>query len=503
MKKLVQALFFGICAATLGVAVYFLIRERMGAVAAARPVTTRQVLVSAEPVTPEEREARAERASTVNHISALPNEVILEVATINLDQDEGDEQILTVRKIDRAVTSLSIVVADYLPQRKTWIRSWEGEILVTKLTTLSIQVKDLIGDHNLNIVCTGIDDRDEQTITIFRRSPGSAFLTYDTICSIAADAVTIAELERSEGYQLGQTNGESWPVLANSRDKSSQNILDQIQTRWIWDYRRGLYIQSGIEHIPGAVITREKSAKVLTGSAQDFEAFLQGIWYDTAKGPLDPGSRLIVFDRGGATITFFSSESQEVFHWNDSHPTRYGIYVGSQNESVQNLRRLMDIELSGGDSISVRIFEDLQMKVDAEDRWDGNYRKLPESMKDPFTRPMAGRPGPAFRLDGVYRSAEGTELKFSAPRYILNSKNLNEKGGYAAYKLGQNTVLELRAIRDDGVTVIRRTFRASYSETKSGKETTRRLVLAPARAAITGLELLEEPSMVLLQKTDG
>ncbi|HET7838512.1 MAG TPA: pallilysin-related adhesin [Rectinemataceae bacterium] len=504
MKKLVQAIFLLFCAIALGIAVYYLVRERSGAAAAAKPVTTRQVVVSNDGAGAEERDPRAGRAAAVNHIAALPNEVILDVAPINLIQNEGgegEEQVLTVRKTDRPDGRLFVVVAEYLPTRKTWVRAWEGETLATKLTTFTIQAKDLIGDHILNIVCMGMNEEDEQTVTVFRRNPGTSLLGYTMIFSTAADAIAIGETERSEGYQLGQTNGDSWPVYAFRHDKDSANLLDQVKTSYAWDYKRGAFLKAGEERIPGAQVEHDMVAKVLTGSEKDFESFLQGLWYESGKGPLDPGTRMLVFDRQGGSITFYSTESQEVFRWTDSHSTRYGLYVGSQNESVSNLRRLMDLELTGADSISVRVFEDLQMKVDAENRWDGSYRKLPPNLSESLSR--GAKPAPAMKLAGRFISADGTELEFASPRYELRKGQATERGAFTVFGLGDDTVMEFRVQEGGASGSSRRTYGASFSETKSGKQILRRLVLSPARTSLMGLELLQEPSLVLEQRVNG
>lgn len=503
MKRLLQALFLLFCALAIGVGIYYLIRERSGAAAAKRPVTTRQVVVSPGASNPEEREAKAEREATVNRIEALPNEIILDVATLNLDQDEGDEQVLTVRKTDRAEGRLSVVVADYVPQRRGWVRAWEGETLATKPTTFSIQAKDVLGDHSLALVCTGMNESNEQTITIFRRSGNEEGLTFELACAVAADAVAIDEIERSEGYQLGQTEGESWPVLSYARDKDSQNLLDQVKTIYRWDPQKKNYLVAATVRIPGAQVERDMAAKILTGSGEDFEKFLQGVWYASATGPSDPGAKLLVFDRASGKITFYSQEAQEVFTWNESNPTRYGLYISSQNESVSTLRRLMNIELTGADSISVRVFEDIQMKVDVEDRWDGSYRKLPAGGSSGVARGATGHAEPAFKLEGPYRAADGSEIVFARPRYSLRSGDKLERGSYNAYTLGGAAVLELTAVQENGLRASRRTYRVEFSEQKTGRSLVRKLILAPARAAIDGLELLQEPSIVFEQRVGG
>ncbi len=512
MKRIVQAVFLVASALVLVLAVYFLVQGRSGAAAAARPVATRQVQPeTSAPAGSAGAPAQDDQAS-VNHIPAMPNEVILSVASFNMDQEEGEEQVLTVRKTDRADGRLSIVVADYVDSKKAWVRSWEGDTLSTKLTTFSIQAKDLVGDHNHSIICTGMDDEGDQTITVFRRIPGG--LAYSQILSLAADSIAIGEGDRSEGYQLGQTNGESWPIYAYTRDKDSQNLLDQVKDKYTWDGRKGQYAKAGSERIPGAQVERDTVSKILTGSEKDFESFLQGVWYESGKAPFDPGTRLVSFDKDTGSISFFRTDAQEVFRWTESHSTRYGLYVRCQNDSVQDLVRLMDIELTGSDLVSIRVFEDLQMKMDPEDRWDGSFRRLPRDMPAARGATSAGGSAaagaavglakPTLKLEGPYRARGGVELNFAAPRYSLKSAALpSESGSFELYSLGGETALDLIATKSDGLPAARKTYKASYAETRVGKDLVRSLKLSPAKAAIDGLELLQEDDLILEQRVRG
>jgi hypothetical protein len=505
MKKFAHAAFYLACALALAAAGYLIARQRSGAAAAARPVATRQVVPAAQGSSPGDRDSQAQKEAAVNRIAALPNELILDVANLNLDADEGDEQILTVRKTDRPEGRLSIVVADYSPQRRTWLRSWEADTLCTKITTFSIQLKDLVGDRESAIVCTGMDESGAQTLDAFRRSR-SEDLAYDPILSLSADSISIDEEERPEGYQLGQTAGDSWPVFAYRADPGSANILDQIKERYAWNPKSRAYAKAGEERVTGAQIERETVARILTGSEKDFESFLLGVWYESDKGPSGKDARLVVFDKGSSTITFYTSDSQEVYRWTGSHATRHGLYIRCQNESIEDLIRLMDVELRGSDLVALRVFEDLQMKMDENDRWDGEYRKLPQGSAAATAGGASApeRPRPGFKLDGPYRStAGGAELSFSTPRYSYKAGDHSESGGFDLYMLGGVAALELRAIRADGIPSGRKVYKASFSESKVGKDTIRRLVLSPARAAIDGLELLQEDDLILEQRVRG
>ena len=193
-----------------------------------------------------------------------------------------------------------------------------------------------------------------------------------------------------------------------------------------------------------------------------------------------------------------------MYRWTESHSTRYGLYIRGQNDSVDDLVRLMDIELTGSDSVSVRVFEDLQMKMDPSDLWDGNYRKMPQVAGEAAAGKGSGLSKPTIKLDGPYRSQTGLELSFAQPRYSLKSSDApNESGGFELYSLGGDTVLELVAVGPDGLPAARKTYKAMYSESRSGKDLVRRLVLSPARSSIDGLELLQEDDLVLEQRVKG
>jgi hypothetical protein len=500
MKKFVQALFILFSTIALGVAVYYFVQTRSEAVEANRPLASRKLVIGQNSTAPDASAGQAEREAATNHISALPNEVILDVMSVNLDQNEGDEQILTVRKTDRPGDRLSIVVAAYIPQRRGWVRAWEGDTLATKLTTFQITTEDLIGDHNLDIICSGMDDSNNQTLTVFRRVPGPDPLVifYAPVCALSADSVVVEQVDRTEGYQLGQTNGASWPIAAFRHDKDSQNLLDQIKTTYSWDFRRAAYVEAGSEKIPGAQVEKEAAAKVLTGVEADFERFLKGAWVEAGKTASDPTARMLVFDRSSGSIIFYSPDDQEDYDWNESHSTRYGLYVSCQNESVTDLRRLMDIELTGADTISVRVFEDLQMKVDSQGSWDGTYTKV---SPDTVSAGMTAAQGPAFKLSGGYRGADGSLLQFDGQHFTLQTENTVKKGGYILYTLGNDTVLQLSVISDSGLLVERKVYRALYTETKTGRSTSRHLQLSPASAAIDGLVLLQEPELSLDQRS--
>jgi len=488
MKKIVNSAFLVICVLAIGFIGWYWWKSTTERSDASRPVVTRKLVVADDNSSGPSGPSGSVPAVPANRIDALPDEVVLDVESLNLDTDEGEEQIITVRKTGPGGGGLAIVVADTIPGRRGWFRSWESPIPVTKLTTLQIQARDVVGDHWLSIVVTGMDEKNEQTLTIFREVKGSEVtgLLYSPIASVVGDSVRIEDADRPESYQLGQTEGAPSVILAFSKDASSSNPLDQVRTTWTWDPKKQLYAVSATDPIPGAQVERDIATRVLTGKESDFESFLQGVWYDANLGPKDPMTRLLVFDRQGNSIVFYSDDSQEVFQWNESHATRTGLYVGAQNESVPTLRRLMDIEMTGSDTISVRVFEDLLMKIETENRWDGSYRR----MEDGGPPPPPADHAPA--IEGLW-TGDSLQIVFGKGSYSLTRGGMSSEGRWFEYSVGSDHVVELV---EDGLKAGRRNYRV---DVRDGANGSRDLVLTPVIPTINGLERIEEPAISVSQ----
>ncbi len=490
MKKLATSIFLGVCAIAIAFIAWYWWQSAAERRDASRPVITRRLVVADNASTDKQGLSAPDRGVATNRIDALPDEVVLDVESLNLDADEGEEQIMTVRKTGSGPSGsgLAIVVADTIPGRRGWFRSWESPIPVTKLTTLQLQARDVIGDHWLSIVVTGMNEKNEQTLTIFREVRGSELtgLQYTLIASVVGDSVRIEDADRPESYQLGQTEGMPSTILAFTKDAASSNPLDQLRTTWSWDQKKKVYAISAQDPIPGAQVERDIANKVLTGRESDFESFLQGVWYDASLGPKDPKTRLLVFDRPGNSIVFYSGDSQEVFHWNESHATRTGLYVGAQNESVPTLRRLMDIEMTGADSISVRVFEDLLMKIESENRWDGNYRRFHE---DALPAPKSVGPLP---IEGLW-TGDSVKLVFGATSYTLTQGDKSSEGRWIQYTVGKDNLIELIESGPGGK---RRNFSIEIQSAGNGA---RSIVLTPVIPTINGPERAEEPRIRVTQ----
>lgn len=491
MKRFTQMIFIVAVVVAIAAIGYFYISTRNSRTAD-EPVRSR-VLEANSKSDPERVPANASTGEpTTSSIPLEHNETLLDLYSFNLDFDDEEEQILVIRESDDPKGIIKVVLADYSPLSRKWTRSWKGSSLVTKNKTFQVSVNDLIGDHNLNIVCTGMNDSNEQTMTIYWKSQeldqkqGTTFLK---VFEQSGSAVIVEEVERPDSYKLGQSNADSWPISVWKADPSSGNYLDQLKELWRWSFTDKAYILISTESIPGASIARKKAESILDGTADTFKMFLDGTWYKESIDPLSPTAQFITFQSRDESLLFSGDGLIEVYAWENSNPTRYGLYIASRNQSVRNLRRLMDIELASADSINVRVFQDYRIKADISGRWDGRYRKLGAEIATAFKRVPAMAMTGMTDLTGVYESDAGIKLVLEGATYRMEAVTGVQAGSIAIYTLDGKTVLDMRQAQPNGASPARRSWIAESTQKSNPDGTLQKLLsLQEVKIGILGIE---------------
>ncbi|MDR2900226.1 MAG: pallilysin-related adhesin [Treponema sp.] len=404
----------------------------------------------------------------MSKITMNEDEFLLAVITQNFDEDPLEEQILAYRKPAEADGPVYAAYIDFDDQSASYQRIWDTATAVTKAGTLNIYTTDMIGDRSLCLIIMGMNSADEQTLTVFRKNPQTMTMPNLQIGPISAEpntidqnvieqnneqevfakiselsidgSIVIKEIPRSTAYQIMFSPGESYSIAAYGRDYDSSNVMDQIETTYSYNPVNGLYEQTGIAKIPGSQIEQQQVTELLNGSTENFESFITGLWYVVSpQGSLD-NDQFIYFDPEKREIIFHGEDTYQVFVWQTSTKTRYGLQIGSQNSSVSTLRRTIAIELESLDSVRISVYEDVRLKIGVSTPWNGTYRKaniadLPENPKNTSIE---------SHLDAVYEGYIG-KISFSLTGdYQLSQSGNLQTGKYAFFKMDDTELLELR-----------------------------------------------------------
>jgi hypothetical protein len=353
--------------------------------------------------------------------------------------------------------------------------------------------QDIIGDRNNCVVITGMNNNNEHTMTIFRRvNSRTGSQTFNKIFELQIDgSIIIQEAVRSMAYQQGITAGQSFNIAAYGQDRTSTNIMDQIETIYTYNHANGQFERTNVSRIPGSQIEQRRLRELLSGTPGIFENFIHDLWYYVSpQGTMD-ARQYLYFDPGAREIIFFGDEAQQIFNWGSSTNTRYGMYIRSQNISISTLLRFIDIELVSLDSIRIKVTEDVRLRIAASTTWDGLYRKAGTATIE--------EEGSAIKpnIDALYDSSWGRIQFYRNGEYTINPggtavNSSARKGRYVFYIVDGQDILEFRPENtSDSLTGGR--DRMVYKVTASGTV----LNLSRIRLGTSGIQDLFETTVIL------
>jgi hypothetical protein len=386
-------------------------------------------------------------------------EIIISVLTQDFDGDPAEEQVLAYRRLSDWESPVYISYIDFDETDRLYKRVWNAPTAATRPGTISLFTQDLIGDRSVCFLLTGMNGLGEHTMTIFRKNnqpppgagrknPPAADQPFTRIAELRIDgSISIQETERPQAYHLGIARGQSFTIAAYGHDYKSNNILDQLEIIYAYNPENGLYERSKTARIPGSQIEQRRLRELLSGAPGVFEAFINDLWYYVGpEGTLD-NRQYIYFDPPGRELIFFGDEAQQAFFWQNASPTRYGLYIASQNISVSTMRRFIDIELQSLDSIRIKVFEDVRLKIGVSASWDGVYRRA-GAVEQKQTRPVEKVDS---YIDALYDSPLGRIRFFRDGVYEISSGGTTKKGRYAFFMINGQELLELRPEQNGGL----------------------------------------------------
>ncbi|MDR3343622.1 MAG: pallilysin-related adhesin [Treponema sp.] len=438
-------------------------------------------------------------------------EILVAVLTEELDGDLMEEQLILYRNLTEKESPLYITYIDFDEVSQAYKRVWNAPTAATRPGTVSLYTKDLIGDRSICVLVSGMNGAGAYTLTVFRKNTSLENKTnqaFNKIAELRIDGtIAIQEMTRTQAYQAGIAKGQSFSIVAYGHDDAAspadtpKNILDQTEIIYTYNEAQDRYEQSKITRIPGTQIEQRRLRELLNGNAKVFEGFIDGLWYYVSpQGTLDL-RQYLYFDPKNREIIFYGDETQQIFTWQHSNATRYGIYVTTQNISVTTLRRSLDVELESLERIRVRVFEDVRLKIGVNASWDGSYRKA-GAFENQTTKTLTTTM-PSY-IDALYNGSIGKVRFFPDGAYEVSAEATIQKGKYSFFLLNGEELLEFRPENTAGTGTAdtsRRTYLVEHTKETTGSEAvqvTGNLTLFPIRLGTQGIQRLHETTVFLV-----
>jgi hypothetical protein len=380
-----------------------------------------------------------------------------------------------VQRRDDPASAVRLLVLDPETPRGRGARvSWEAPTLATSARAFTLAVKDLVGDHGLQLVATGTSSEGRFTLDAFRRVAADD-LVFAPIAQIIADEIAIEEMPRSEAYSADLKNGESWHVIAWLRDEESDNPMDLVRILWTWHPSAGRYASEAPEKVPGEQVGQEQLRQLYADLRPEaFEVFLTGLWGETPE-PASHAGIIVQFDAITRRIAINEGDTLESFAWRDTVRALFDrIVVVAESEAVSRIRRTFSIRATGAASITVSIRGD--------NEWDSRELSLVRLSDRPGASPAAVA---VVRPKGEYLGADGSSIRFEADSLVWSTRAGSRLATWVSFVLGSRSILTVRFRDGAGET---RSWLASLKETRDKTAMTRKLVLAPVSLTAEGWE---------------
>jgi len=441
-------------------------------------------------------------------ITMDPRDTVLQVINAALRRGPEEEQVIAVKRLTDVDSHVRLIVVDVDPERGTYyFQSWESPTNATDNRIFTLAVKDLVGDHDVEIVASGMNKDGKLTLDIFRRAKdvhGSA-LVYTPICQIVADEIRIQESDRPDSYTSDQKNGESYPIDTFVRDPDSQDLMDLLKISYQWSPQDGRYVPGPPEKVPGEKIAQAQLGKLFSNLSPDsFEDFLAGSWVETQTDSTSAGAPTSVtelsFDPRSRKIVVSTGDTEEVFSWRVTARTIYNsARLVADNETVPQISRTFEITALSTVTLSVAIVGD-----DSPDRSQvSTYSRIADELQANLLKHAAApAPQPLPVLKGKYAGSNGIMVDFESSQLLWKESGEQRTAEYVLFPLMGKTILSARFFGVNPVPDEDKSWVADFRESKNPARIRRTLVLSPVQLTVRGYEDAVGDTVSLEQEID-
>jgi hypothetical protein len=401
------------------------------------------------------------------------------VVNANLDSDPQEEQVVAVQRRDNPAAPVRLLVLDpEFPRGRDARVCWEAPTLAASARAFTLQVKDLVGDHGMQLVATGTSSAGRFTLDVFRRAAADD-LVFAPIAQIVADEIVIEETPRTEAYSSGLKNGASWPVVSWMRDKETGNPMDLVRTLWTWRPTMNRYAPEPPEKVPGEQVGQEQLRQLYADlRPAAFESFLEGLWGETPQPARRPAT-VVQFDVASRRIAINDGDILESFAWRDTVRTLFDrIVVVADNEVVSRMRRTFAIRATSASTISVSIRGDNEWEAR-----DLDLVRLPD--RTVVTAGTAAAAAAGAKPIGEYTGPGGLSIRFDVDDLVWTAASVSRRGTWVSFVLGSRSILTVRFLDGSRETL---SWLAVLKETRDKTTVTRRITLSPVNLTAEGWE---------------
>lgn len=201
---------------------------------------------------------------------------------------------------------------------------------------------------------------------------------------------------------------------------------------------------------------------------------------------------MINFNEKEKTITFYTGEVQEIYHWKSSYRfLSNGLSIHGENEIVPYITIQVSAYVQDLNHVRLLLSDINSHNAtrSTNTTWSGVYQKLGPSTQQSLLARSGDPVGKDHlpSLTGLYKSDTNPDIYFDPPYFRYREGQDPAHGGFSVYSMGED-ILELRFLSENGITEGRRRFSFDFSEQRKSNEIVRRLILTPGKLGVNGFK---------------
>lgn len=423
------------------------------------------------------------------HIPIGSDYKVVTIIETNLDMgiDDDDEQIILLQTVtpDEQTSSLELWIAEYRPNRNEYILSWKTNLKCELPETAVIQVRNIAGSRESEILVSGFTKENYQTLDIFLN--GDKVNKFKNIFSISARG----SIEIQYQDQIAnENNGSPVNILISESEQDVDENFIIINSVWQLNPSNNRFIKISQTSKLQDEQQREEIVRILKGDEESFLQFLDGFWYKEDSISEDGSQALLYMDSKESSIIFYYNNEFELYDIQYTHKGIYSkLYINSVNSNIRNTSRTMSITLQELNQLHLTV-EDNNDKTAVQSSWSGNYKRMTDSLlmdyREPYYDSIAVLD---FLLKGKYKNIEGTELHFDTAQIFTWKENGKESNGsYALMEIDGIKLLELVFYNRRGMVTERYFYSYILNQEEDENYIVRSLVLTPGKMTIRGFQ---------------
>jgi hypothetical protein len=491
MKRFV-VVFFILCAAALAVLSLLKLQEADTGTAFTMPRLVPSSTRNVNTANPAGATDYGADDSLISLIALRSDEKLIQTMSADFNGDGYDDQINAIRR--NGQPNIILLVGIYDARQNIYDRSDEIDTGIAQEDSFSYTCTDVTGDHRNALVYSGLASNGDSIMQIIlARGGAQSYLQLTTIGDFRTNGtVSLQQIDRYDSYESLQAAGMSFPVWVYSVDTGVNNTLDQLQTMYEWNPASGRYVQARQTRIAGQRLASSELVRIQNGTVGSFAAYVDGTWYQVANDT--PDIRYIFFDYEAKEIIFLYEDMQEVYSWSSSAIRRNGAYLSTVNTGIANLARQFDVSITGSDEITVRVQDDVRMKINEDSLWNGVYKKFTPTLG--FTgnprKSNADEVIAVLTSEPQWNLSDGTQVQFTDSGYAVQSNSGADNGRFFILYIGDNPVIQFRSAVEQPF------FESAYAISKNtGTDGKNSYLMEPVSVLSSGYEKKEKPSVRL------